>query len=71
MNELTKMLDDLLNPDPKDRQTGVALLFFPFGGPEGGRVNYISNGRRENMIVAMKEWLARAEGRVIDTNTRQ
>ena len=71
MNELARSLDDTLNPDPTNRETGFAILFFPFGGPDGGRVNYISNGRREDMIAAMKEWLARAEGRAHDTDTVQ
>jgi hypothetical protein len=71
MNDLARGLDDMLNPDKEKKETGFVILLFPFGGPDGARVNYISNGRREDMIVAMKEWLARAEGRAIDTNTRQ
>lgn len=45
---------------------GFALLMFEHGNVEGGRVNYISNSNREDMISAMREWLARAEGRAHD-----
>jgi hypothetical protein len=34
-------------------------------------VNYVSNAQRPDMLVAVKEWLARAEGRVIETDTLQ
>ncbi|MBT9472101.1 MAG: hypothetical protein V4514_19880 [Pseudomonadota bacterium] len=51
---------------------GFALFSFEFGKTEGGRVNYISNGGREDMIAAVKEWLARAEDRMADVpRTRQ
>jgi hypothetical protein len=71
MNELAKTLDDLLNGKKRPKENGFVLLIFPFGGEKGNRVNYISNARREYMIVAMKEWLARAEGRAHDTDTVQ
>lgn len=35
--------------------------------PEANNVTH----RREDMLVAVKEWLARAEGRVIETDARQ
>lgn len=66
MNETAAALDMIFN-GPKPRLTstvGFVLLTFEFGKTEGGRVNYISNGDRPDMIAAMKEWLARAEGRV-------
>lgn len=34
---------------------GFALLVFDFG--EGGNLAWMSNGRREDMIKAVKEWL--------------
>jgi hypothetical protein len=61
----------LLNGDREPKKDGFALFIFPFGSEPGNCINYIFNGRREDMILAMKEWLARAEGRAIDTNTRQ
>jgi hypothetical protein len=63
MNQLAGELDRRFNPPPRQRTVGFALFSFEFGKTEGGRVNYISNGNREDMIVAVKEWLARAEGR--------
>jgi hypothetical protein len=41
----------------------IALLVAPFNGPPGARVNWVSNGNREDMAVLMKEMLARWEGR--------
>lgn len=66
MNDLARELDQRFNPPPSARTVGFALFSFEFGKTEGGRVNYISNGNREDMIAAVKEWLARAEGRMAD-----
>jgi hypothetical protein len=41
--------------------SGFALLVFDFADP--GKVNYISNAHRPDMLAAMKEFIARAEGR--------
>lgn len=74
MRALAASLDELFNgqahaPNPK---VGFVLFSFNFGAVTGGRVNYISNANRADMIVAVKEWLARAEGRVAETpDTRQ
>lgn len=48
-------------------EMGFALLIFKLGelGPEEGRMNYISNANREDMIIAMKELVANFEGRVL------
>lgn len=43
-------------------QTGFIILAFPFGGGEGHRCNYISNASRADVIVLLKEQLARFEG---------
>ncbi len=66
MNALARGLDGALNGDLKgtDRKVGFALLTFNFDDFAAGRVNYISNANREDMIAAVKSWLARAEGRV-------
>jgi hypothetical protein len=45
--------------------SGVALLVFEFG--DAKRINYISNAEREDMLIAMKEFVARNEGRVMKT----
>lgn len=44
---------------------GFTILLFPFGDihPSDPRINYISNAEREDMITAMKEFIARSEGR--------
>lgn len=42
---------------------GFALLMFGLEGDEKGRMNYLSNCNREDMLTAMKEFIARAEGR--------
>lgn len=71
MNDLAHGLDEIFNGPklpgvPRNAKVGFVLLSFEFGKAEGGRVNYISNGERTDMIAAMREWLARAEGRAID-----
>lgn len=50
---------------------GFTLLVFEFGSPEDGRMNYISNAEREDMLTAMKEFIANAEGRLHTTETKQ
>ncbi len=59
MNRLAATLDVIFKP------YGFALLVFPMGGDDG-RMNYISNAARETMIVALKELVARFEGRVAE-----
>lgn len=68
---VAKGIDTILNGQERPKRIGFALFVFEFGKTEGGRVNYVSNGDRETMIVAVKEWLARAEGRVVETELRQ
>jgi hypothetical protein len=63
MNALAKTLDEQFNGGRHPKKIGFVLLMAEFGQIEGGRVNYISNGERSDMIAMMKEWLARAEGR--------
>jgi len=46
--------------------TGIVILAYPFNGPPGQRVNYIGNGNRADVAVAMKEVIARWEGRAHD-----
>lgn len=68
MNALARGLDDALNGQSQgnDRKVGFCLLTFNFDDFAAGRVNYISNADRADMIAAVKSWLARAEGRVAD-----
>ena len=67
MNQIAMGLDKIFNgPEAilktKKRKTGFVLLVFPYEGHEG-RCNYISNGaNREDIVVLMKEQIARFEG---------
>jgi hypothetical protein len=68
MNALAGGLDQILNGKAKgtDRKIGFVLMVFPFNelAPGGkGRCNYISNGaNRKDIVVLMKEMIARFEG---------
>ena len=42
---------------------GFTLLMFGLSGDESMRMNYISSVERADMLVAMKEFIARNEGR--------
>lgn len=42
---------------------GFALFIFPLDG-HGGRMNYISNAERADMLAALREFIANNEGRV-------
>ena len=70
---LAETLDRAFNGEASghDRKFGFALFYFEFGKTEGGRVNYVSNATRADMLVAVREWLARAEGRVVETGAVQ
>lgn len=65
MNSMAQYLDRFFNgpaPDaPGGRKTGFVLLVFPLDN-HAGRCNYISNGRRKDVVVLLKEQLARFEG---------
>lgn len=62
MQAMASALDDVLNEKGKPKKNGFVLLVFPFDGPEGQRTNYVSNGQRQDIIVALKEIVARFEG---------
>ncbi len=75
LNGLAGGIDDVLNGKDRDpgepKRVGFALFMFEFGNIEANRVNYISNADRSEMLTAVREWLARAEGRVIEAGGRQ
>ena len=67
MNGLARGLDDIFNPPPlpglpRTKKIGFVLLTAYFGQIENGRVNYISNGERADMVAMLRELLARFEG---------
>jgi hypothetical protein len=65
MRALAAVIDVMFNGEGEGpKQVGFAVLLFPFGDDPKGRVNYISNANRADMLCAMKEFIARAEGRM-------
>lgn len=63
MNGLAHAIDELFNLPGLPKKVGFVLLTAEFGKIDGGRVNYISNGERTDMLAMMKELTARFEGR--------
>ncbi len=61
MNNLAKGVDQILNGNQGKQKNGFILLVFPFND-HNGRCNYISNADRKDVIVLLKEQLARFEG---------
>lgn len=59
MNDIGRLIGSAIKQ--RGGNYGFALLMFGFG-PEAGRMNYISNAQRTEMLTAMKEFIARAEG---------
>lgn len=70
MNALAQALDDVFNGPATgtDRKTGFVLIVFPFEEAEKakagdtGRANYISNARRDEVVIMLKEQIKRFEG---------
>lgn len=62
MRRIAGALDWSLNGDVRPKETGFVLLLFPFNGEPGARTNYVSNGKREDILVALKEIVTRFEG---------
>jgi hypothetical protein len=72
MKNVAKGLDEIFNGSgPK--KVGFALLTYKFGEDIAGtnRINYIGNGQREEVLVALKELVARWEGRYDYTAERE
>lgn len=70
MNALAQGIDEILNGKRRpgeQRKLGFILLVAEFGKIDNGRVNYISNGNRPDMLAMLREYLARAEGRYSET----
>ncbi len=74
MNKLAKVIDEWFNGKRKPGRkpkVGFILLTAEFGKIDGGRVNYISNGERADMIAMLREYLARADGRYSESTNKQ
>jgi hypothetical protein len=71
MNEIAGMLDRCFNGRELPKRVGFALLTYNFGEQiEGtGRVNYIGNGRRSEVLTALKELVARWEKGIRDASS--
>lgn len=64
MNTLANLIDRWFNYEPgKPKQHGFALLVFKFDDAKAGRMNWISNASREDMLSALAEMRAQLEGR--------
>jgi len=61
MQAIAQGLDKGLN-EPGKKDIGFVVLLFPFNAPEGARTNYVSNCDRKDVLVALKEVVARFEG---------
>lgn len=62
LNALASALDEFFNPDPNNKKVAFAVLMSPFGAADNGRVNYISNASRSDMMKMMDELLKRWKG---------
>ena len=73
MNDIANVLDDAFNGNVRPKKVGFALLVYNLGEDltGTGRLNYIGNGKQEDMLVALKELVARWEGRYSETETKQ
>lgn len=65
LNVIARAIDKFINGSmPRDTskdENGFILMMFPFKDHEG-RCNYISNARRADVVVLLREQLARFEG---------
>ena len=68
MNVIAKVLDEEFNGNVEPKKVGFALLVYDLGENLAGtgHINYIGNGNREDVLVALKELVARWEGRYVE-----
>jgi hypothetical protein len=68
MNNIGQLLGGAIDEAAKaiHRRYGFALFVFPLDEGDDGRMNYISNASRGDMLAALKEFIARNEGRYED-----
>jgi len=60
MKNVARNVDIMFNGPGGGRDIGFILMVFPF--EDRGRCNYMSNANREDVIVLLKEQLARFQG---------
>lgn len=70
MNEIGQIIGSALQVHTisHGEKYGFALFMFGLEGGESSRMNYISNCRREDMLAALKEFIARNEGTYQEAN---
>lgn len=68
MSAIAKALDEMFNGKIGKKKTAFVLLTAHFGDIKDSRVNYISNAERTDTLAMMKEFIARAEGRYVETD---
>lgn len=70
MNQLAGLIDRAFNGEAKgpDRKNGFILILFPFDETTNDepRMNYISNASRDDVVVMLKEQIARFEGQSME-----
>ena len=73
MNALAEVLDEEFNGSVRPKKVGFALLVYNLGEnlTGTGRINYIGNGDRRDVLVALKELIARWEGRYAEPEGKQ
>jgi hypothetical protein len=62
MNSIATAIDETFNGTKLPKKVVFVMLIAEFGNITDGRVNYISNGDRRDIVVMLKEILARFEG---------
>ena len=55
MKEMGRAIDRFWNPNPKNKKIGFVLMIFPFG--DDGRMNYLSNATRADVVKSLREQL--------------
>lgn len=61
LQEIARTIAILLPPGTGFALLAFALLAFDLGDHPGSRLEYVANGRREDIVKAMKEFIAHAE----------
>lgn len=73
MSAIARAIQEIFNgPVPVEKsKVGFALLVFDMEVKPENRTNYMSNVNRKDMLNAMKEFIARAEGHIKDEESLQ
>lgn len=61
MQKIAGVIDSALNMRMREKKWGFCLMVFPLDDFDG-RCNYVSNAKRADIVVLLREQLARFEG---------